>query len=177
MEERTPMQEKLRDLTDLQSYAKIIAKREFFYNVMSTQIGEVVKAITEFKKNIPDLKTDKAAGGRYKYQSLPALLTAISPVLAKNGCSIMQPVHTLGDKTYVITLIMHSSGQYLRSVTAVPEQYTMIGKMVKTNENLQAMGGALTYTKRHALKSMLGIDADDDNDGNSPYTQGGQKYS
>jgi hypothetical protein len=167
------MQEKLRELTDLQSYAKIVAKKEFFYNVMSSQTGELIKAITEFKKEMPDLKTDKAAGGRYKYQSLPALLTAISPLLAKQGCTIMQPVHTIGDTTYVITIIMHNSGQYLRSVTAVPEQYTMIGKMVKTSENLQAMGGALTYTKRHALKSMLGIDADDDNDGNSPYTQRG----
>jgi len=37
------------------------------------------------------------------------------------------------------------------------------------------MGGAITYTKRHALKAMLGIDADEDNDGNSPYTSNGHK--
>jgi len=175
--ELTPMQERLKDLTDVQSYARIIAKKELFYNIMSTQTGDLVKAIAEFKKNVPDLKTDKAAGGRYKYQSLPALLAAISSLLAKQGCTILQPVHTIGDTTYVITMIMHTSGQYIRSVTAVPDQYTMIGKLVKTSENLQAMGGALTYTKRHALKSMLGIDADDDNDGNSPYTSQGNGYA
>jgi hypothetical protein len=169
MEAITEMQERLRDLKDLQSHAKTLAKREFFCKTMSTQINELIKAITEFKKNMPDLKTDKSAGARYKYQSLPALLGAITPLLAKNGCTVMQPVHTIGNTTYVITLILHTSGQYIRSVTAIPEQYMMIGKMVKTSENLQAMGGALTYTKRHALKSMLGIDADEDNDGNSPY--------
>lgn len=171
MENKTPIQERLIDVTDIQSYARLIAKKEFFYNIMSPKVNDLVKALVEFKKSMPELKTDKAAGGRYKYQSLPTLLNAISPELAKHGLSCMQPVHSLADKTYVITMILHASGQYIRSITAVPEQYIMVGKMVKTSENLQAMGGALTYTKRHALKSMLGIDADDDNDGNSPYTQ------
>jgi len=171
MEETSSMKERLQELTELQSYAKLVAKREFFYNTMSSKVNELVKAITEFKKTSIDMKTDKAAGGRYKYQSLPALLNTISPTLAKFGCTCMQPVHSLADKTYVITLILHTSGQYIRSVTSIPERYTMAGKVVITNENLQAMGGAITYTKRHALKSMLGIDADEDTDGNSPYTQ------
>jgi len=173
MEENTHnfTEERLNEITLLQKFARQVAKKEFFYNIMSSQVNELVKAMAEFKKSMPEMKTDKAAGGRYKYQSLPALLSAISPVLAKQGLSCMQPVHTIADKTYVITLILHSSGQYLRSVTAVPEKYTMIGKLVNTNENLQAMGGALTYTKRHALKSMLGIDADEDTDGNSQYTR------
>jgi len=170
MEEMTQTEERLQELTEVQKYAKQVAKRDFFYSISSPQVNELVKAVVEFKKAIPNLKTDKAAGGRYKYQSLPGLLNAISPALAKQGLSCMQPVHTIADKTYVITMILHTSGQYLRSVTAVPEQYTMINKMVKTNENLQAMGGAITYIKRHALKSMLGIDADEDSDGNSPYT-------
>lgn len=164
-------EERINEITTLQKYARQIAKKNFFYNIMSPQVNELVKALTEFKKSMKEMKTDKAAGGRYKYQSLPALLGAISPTLAKHGCTCMQPVHSIADKTYVITLILHTSGQYIRSVTAVPEKYTMAGKVVITSENLQAMGGALTYTKRHALKSMLGIDADEDTDGNSPYTR------
>jgi len=175
-EEISFTRQRLQELTDVQAYAKLIAKRDFFTNLHSSKIDELIKSIVEFKKNLPELKTDKAAGGRYKYQSLPALLNAISPALAKHGLSCIQPVHTIGDKTYVVTMILHTSGQHLRSVTAVPEKYTMIGKLVNTNENLQAMGGALTYTKRHALKSILGIDADDDNDGNSQCIQNGNQY-
>jgi len=165
------MEEQIKELNTLQTYARQVAKKDFFYNIMSSKIDLISKAIIDFKKSSIEMKTDKAAGGRYKYQSLPALLNAISTSLAKYGLTCMQPVHSLADKTYVITLILHSSGQYIRSVTAVPERYTMAGKVVITNENLQAMGGALTYTKRHALKSILGIDADEDTDGNSPYTR------
>ena len=93
------------------------------------------------------------------------MINTISPELATHGCSCMQPVHTVGETTYVVTLITHSSGQYLRSVTRIPEQYLMAGKMTSTTENLQALGGAITYVKRHALKAILGIDADDDTDG------------
>jgi len=175
MDENNQMRQRLAELSELQKYAKIVAKREMFYNISSSDTKDISKALSEFKKDAPNLKTDKAAGGRYKYQSLPGLLSDINPVLAKHGLSLLQPVHTIGDKTYVITIITHTSGQWFRSITAIPEQYTMINKLVKTYENLQAMGGALTYTKRHALKSMLGIDADEDNDGNSPYTQG-QRY-
>jgi len=165
------IEERIHELRELQLYAKQIARKDFFYNIMSTKINDIAKALAEFKKAMPELKTDKSAGGRYKYQSLPALLSSISPAMAKHGLSCLQPVHTIADTSYVITMIIHSSGQYLRSATAVPEKYTMAGKVVITKENLQAMGGALTYTKRHALKSMLGIDADEDTDGNSPYTR------
>jgi len=159
------VQEQINDLSALQRYAREIAKKDFFYNVTSPQTNEIVAALAKFKEGMGEMKTDKTAGGRYKYQSLPGLLNAISPGLAKYGCVCMQPVQSLGDTTYVITMIMHSSGQYVRSITAIPAQYLMAGKIVTTKENLQAMGGAITYTKRHSLKSILGIDADEDTDG------------
>ena len=167
--EKTTTTDQIKSILDIQVLAKQIARKEFFYNLLSPQTDELTKAICGFKLEMPELKTDKTAGGRYKYQSLPNLLSAITPVLAKHGCSLMQPVHTIGDVTYVVTLIMHTSGQHIRSVTALPDKYTMAGKLVNTDENLQAMGGAITYTKRHALKAMLGVDADEDTDGNSPY--------
>ena len=163
-------EERITECLTLQKYAKTIARKEFFYNIMSPQVNELVKAMTEFKKVMPELKTDKAAGGRYKYQSLPALLNAVATPLAKAGCTLMQPVQTIGPTTYVITMIMHTSGQYVRSVTAIPEQYAMAGKLVSTSENLQAMGGAITYTKRHTLKAILGIDADEDTDAGAATT-------
>ena len=161
------MQQHINNLTILQEYAKRIATRDFFSTIHSQQIGELTKALTMFKLEMPELRTDKSAGGRYKYQSLPALLSSISSLLAKQGCSVSQHIQTISDTTYVVTLIMHTSGQFLRSVTKIPKRYTMIGKLVETDENLQAFGGAITYTKRHALKSILGIDADDDTDGNA----------
>jgi len=154
------------ELTELQKHAKLEARKHFFYDTRSENIGHLTKALTEFILALPQLKTDKSAMGRYNYQSLTAMLESINPVLAKFGCKCFQPPHTIGDTTYVVTTITHISGQYFRCVTAIPKEYTVGGKVVNTSQNLQALGGAQTYIKRYALKSMLGIDADDDTDGN-----------
>jgi len=169
--DQTLTEELIKEISTLTTFSRQVAKKDFFYNLMSPKIDELVKALAEFKKKMPELKTDKAAGGRYKYQSLPGLLNAITKPLANSGCSIMQLIHSLGDKTYVITILLHTSGQYIKSVTGVPERYLLAGKLVETSENLQARGGALTYTKRHALKSLLGIDADEDTDGGATYSR------
>jgi len=168
----------LEDLVEIKKLARQIAKKDFFFTMMSAKVDELVKALCEWKKDLPEMLTDKMAAGRYKYQTLSALLNAITPGLAEQGVEVMQPVHSISEQTYVVTFVFHSSGQFMRSVTTLPEQYIMAGKLVTTKENLQAMGGAITYTKRHALKSMLGIDADEDTDGNSPYTSNGNsRYS
>ena len=159
--------EKLEDIKHLQNQARLIAEKNFFYDTQSREIDKITKALCEFVLALPKLKTDKSAMGRYKYQSLPTMLDAINPVLAKFGCKCLQPPHTIGDTTYIVTKIVHVSGQYFRCVTSIPKEYTMAGRTVRTDQNLQAMGGAQTYIKRYALKSMLCIDADDDTDGNA----------
>ncbi len=164
--------EKLIDeIAILKKYAAKKAKQSFFSDTQSASIDKITKALCEFILELPQLKTDKSAMGRYKYQSLPTLLESVNPVMAKFGLKAMQPPHTLGDKTYIITKIVHTSGQYFRCVTLIPQEYTMAGKTVRTDQNLQAMGGAQTYIKRYALKSILGIDADDDTDGGATYQQ------
>lgn len=155
----------INEIAALKQYARELAQKNFFYNTNSKKTNEITKALTDFMLNMPKLKTDKSAMGRYKYQSLPAMLDAINPVLAKFGIKCMQPAHTIGGTTYIVTMITHVSGQYFRCVTEIPKEYTMAGKTVRTDQNLQAMGGAQTYIKRYALKSMLGVDADEDTDG------------
>jgi len=161
----------IKDVTLLGKYTKYKAKQDFFFDTRSERIDEITKALTEFILGMPKLRTDKSAMGRYKYQTLSSMLDEINPVLAKFGCKVLQPPHTIDDITYVVTMIVHISGQYFRSITKLPEEYIMAGKLVRTDQNLQALGGAQTYIKRYALKSMLGIDADDDNDGNLDQTR------
>jgi len=155
------------DLTKLQIYAKAIARKDFLYNLTSPEIGILVKALVEFKKDMPDLKTDKTYAGAFKsrYQSLPCMLNIINPSLAKHSLSIAQPIHTILDTTYIITYLMHTSGQYIKSITALPEQEKSMGKLISLGESQHLRCGCITYLKRHALKSILGVDADDDTDG------------
>jgi len=176
LETKTDLEKKIDDIKFLQNQARLIAEKNFFYDTQSREIDKITKALTEFTLELPKLKTDKSAMGRYKYQSFPTMLEAVNPTLAKFGCKCLQPPHTIGDTTYIVTKIVHVSGQYFRCVTAIPKEYTMAGRTVRTDQNLQAMGGAQTYIKRYALKSMLGIDADDDTDGTGT-PNGGQYVS
>ena len=155
----------LKDMSTFEKYVAYRSKTDFFLDTQSDQTDKITKALTEFILEMPKLRRDQNAMGRYKYQGLPAMLEEINPVLAKYGLKAMQPPHTIGDSTYIITKIAHVSGQYFRAITAIPKEYPQAGKTVRTDQNLQAMGGAQTYVKRYALKAMLCIDADDDTDG------------
>lgn len=161
----------LAEIETITKHAKEIATSNFFYDTGSPETDKITKALCDFVLDMPKLLKDSNAMGRYKYQGLPAMLDQINPVLAKFGLKCSQPPHSIGETTYIVTKILHTSGQYLRCVTALPKEYSMAGKLTTTDQNLQAMGGAQTYVKRHALKGILGIDADDDTDGGTTAPQ------
>lgn len=95
------------------------------------------------------------------YADLPAVKAEAQPVLAKHGLAVIQ------EPKYVViegkihdtltTIVVHSSGQIKAS--------TMILKPVKGDP--QAQGSAITYAKRYAFMAILGLVADDDDDGNT----------
>jgi hypothetical protein len=91
---------------------------------------------------------------KYKYAPLPNVLESIHKALADNGLAISQVPKIEGDKVVIETAIIHSSGEWLS------------GDMVVCNDNLppQEKGSALTYTRRYALSSILGLAADEDDD-------------
>jgi len=59
-----------------------------------------------------------------------------------------------GDKTILITMLAHTSGQFITSEVAI-----------KLQERAQDLGSWLTYMRRYSLASILGIASDDDDDG------------
>lgn len=93
---------------------------------------------------------------RSRYTSLPALLDAVRPVLAKHGLAVVQMPISEEGRVGVETLLLHASGQYLSSrVTVTPQK-----------ADPQGAGSAITYCRRYALAACLGIGQDDD-DGNA----------
>lgn len=102
-------------------------------------------------------KNRKANAGKfsYSYADIADVTEAVRPVLAKHGLSFLQPTFMDGNALMIETQIAHSSGQWVSSTYPV---CTMGG-------DHQSMGSAMTYARRYALCSMLGIAADDDVDG------------
>lgn len=96
-------------------------------------------------------------GGRVsKYADLAAVVEAIRKPLAENELAVMQRVRTTAKAVFINTMLVHSSGQWVRDISAWPTK----------EPTAQAMGSAITYGKRYALSALLCVAADEDDDGN-----------
>jgi hypothetical protein len=129
------------------------------------QVNELATALLEFQKdfNKASLKKDaKNQHLRNSYISLDNLLNTIRPILSKNGLVVTQDL--AGD--FITTTIYHTSGQFRGS--SMPFN-PMSGN--KGTNNLQQIGGGITYAKRYALSAVLSISVDTDDDGNSMSTK------
>lgn len=96
------------------------------------------------------------------YADLAAVKAEAQPFLTKHGLAVVQAPGYLvvGDKIYdtLLTKVVHAkSGEV--------EQSTLVLKPVK--QDPQAQGSAITYARRYAFMALLGLVADDDDDGNA----------
>ena len=134
---------------------------------------ELYKALSNFQAEVPEIPKNKQGYG-YKYASLDSILSAIRPLLAKNGLCVFQGLQYSEDgKEFVHTTIAHESGQFIES--------RLLLRVAKPDS--QALGAAITYGRRYLLCAMLNLQADEDTDGESgsdskpQKTQGEKKAS
>lgn len=92
-----------------------------------------------------------------KYADLAGIWEAIRKPLADNGLAILQEPAGLNGHIKLATTLVHSSGQYTRSILSMPV----------TKQDPQGYGSAVTYARRYALQSIVGIAAEEDDDGNA----------
>lgn len=92
---------------------------------------------------------------RSSYADLGAIWDACREPLTLNGLSITQWVSSQEGERGLITMLMHSSGQFISSFFPfIIEKPTM-----------QGLGSAISYAKRYSLMAAIGI-AEADDDGN-----------
>lgn len=126
--------------------------------MMSDNINELAAALSSFQGEMKAVSFD-AVNPYFKsrYATLSALVDAASPVLAKNGLSVSQLC--TGDGA-VTTMLIHKSGQYIGDTL----------KLTPTKNDPQGLGSAITYARRYAYASILGLVSEADDDGNSAST-------
>ena len=118
----------------------------------SEKIDQLLPDLFKVKASILPLK--KEANNPYfnsKYVDLNAVLDGVENILEANGFILLQPV--VG-KT-VETVILHKSGQFISSEM----------ELVLDKNTMQALGSAVSYSRRYSLVSLLGLKSEDD-DGN-----------
>lgn len=94
-----------------------------------------------------------------KYASLTAQREHTRPILGKHGLAVIQGVQ--GHE--MLTRVCHMSGEWIELAASMPELTEEKGK-----SGAQVMGSIITYMRRYAYASALGLVSDEDNDGNKP---------
>lgn len=113
------------------------------------------KALAAFQQDCPIIHKGTQGYG-YSYADLPTILKTINPLLAKHGLGFSQPV----DLDTIQTILFHiESGEQLTSSTLMPSDVELKGM-----NKFQVDGSKITYYRRYALSSMLGIVTDKDTD-------------
>lgn len=121
---------------------------------MSESINQIAESLHAFQAEIGSM--EKTGVNPYfdsKFVTLTTTWTAIQPLLTKHQLAIAQ----FPEGTTLVTMLMHTSGEYIQSAAALsPEKPTP-----------QGLGSAITYMRRYAISSILGLTPDEDDDGSA----------
>lgn len=113
------------------------------------------KALADFQQEVPVIHKGTQGYG-YSYADLPKILEVINPLLKKHGLGFTQLIND----TNLVTCLFHvESGETIESTTAIPQNVALKGM-----NDFQVMGSAITYVRRYAISSMLGLVTDKDTD-------------
>lgn len=120
----------------------------------SESIKELATALCKFQGEVEKIKkTETNPFFKSKYANLSSILDVIRLPLSENGLSFVQ----FPTDTYELTtILMHTSGEWMQAAY----------KMEPTKKDPQGLGSVITYQRRYALGAILGLNIDEDDDGN-----------
>lgn len=128
-------------------------------NELATALSKAQALIQPASKESENLGFKNAKTGKAsKYADLTAVWEACRGALSANGLSVIQlPVDADVGRVALTSMLMHSSGQYISSTFS----------MRLMQDTPHGAGSALTYLRRYALAALVGVVADEDDDGNA----------
>lgn len=124
-----------------------------FYSQSQT-ISKIAPALLKAQRIIGAAKKDSVNPFfKAKYADLGSVMEVCKDPLNENGIAILQPIVSNGVGVYVLTTLLHESGEFISSQLRIA---------AKNEHDPQAQGSAITYARRYALQSMLSIPVEDD---------------
>ena len=122
-------------------------------------LGPLAAALAKAQAAFPAVVRDKhvtvtsktGASYAFDYAPLDSILAATRAPLCDNGLALVQIL----DDGALVTRLIHESGASLTGRVDLPQTGT-----------IQELGSAITYLRRYAVQAVLGIAAEDDDDGN-----------
>jgi len=119
---------------------------------------ELVKAQSEMSNAVKDSKNPFF---KSSYADINSVREACIPSLNKHGITALQPTVFRDGKSFVQTLLLHESGEYISSLTEI---------ICNKQNDAQSHGSGVSYARRYGLQSMcnLGSSDDDGNEASAP---------
>lgn len=132
----------------------------------STEMGLLFEALSKAQGKIENaLKDKKNPFFKSSYADLASVWDACREPLSSNGLAIIQTIEGTKESMCLNTWVGHSSGQWMKS--KLP--------LIVMKSDPQSVGSALTYARRYALSALVGICADEDDDGEKAMGRKNQK--
>lgn len=122
--------------------------------VRTESIIKIAPALLAAQKKIgPAVKTGKNPFFHSNYSTLGDVMEACKEILNEHGIVVLQPVGVGNSGSYVETVLLHESGEYISDRMMLA---------VKSPNDPQALGSAISYARRYSLQSMCFIPSSDD---------------
>lgn len=117
----------------------------------------LITALVKFQSSVPSIPKNKRNPFFDSYYAeLSTVIDICSPVLNSNGLAVVQTLKASEGHNILKTILFHESGEFLESEIYLP-----------AIADAQKLTAAVTYLRRTAYLSIVGLVADSDDDGNS----------
>lgn len=121
------------------------------------QLDALATALSKAQAGMENAKKDASNPFfKSKYADLASVWDSVRAPLTSNGLAVIQTVDCDDAGMYLVTKLIHLSGQWVDSRVRI--------KPVK--DDPQGLGSAITYMRRYALQAMVGV-APEEDDGNA----------
>ncbi len=130
---------------------------------MSEQVNELAAALAKAQAQVKGAaKESQNPFYKSHYANLESVWDACRKPLTDHGLSVLQSPSTDGVRVTVTTILLHSSGQWIRDAITVTAK----------DESPQAAGSCISYLKRYVLQSFAGVAPTDDDDAEAAQGRG-----
>lgn len=135
-------------------------------DLMSAEIDQLATALAKAQAEMHIAgKNQKNPFFKSSYADFQAIIQASRPALSKYGLSVVQPpfiyeksaqdVQAESGNSYLVTILMHASGQWIKSKA----------RHNPPKSDIQSLASYNTYLKRMCYTSLVGVATGDDDDG------------
>lgn len=132
----------------------------------SESIAKIAAALVKAQSVMGNaIKDAKNPFFKSSYANLNAVREAVLPAMNANGISVLQPTIQIDGKSFVETVLLHESGEFISSLTEV---------IVAKANDAQQQGSGISYARRYGLQSLANIGSDDD-DGETAVGRGNSR--